>query len=41
MPLPGLDLDRLLDRGYRMITLGADIPMLAGALRAAVGGTRR
>lgn len=36
MALPGLDMDALLERGYRMITVGADIPMLAGALRSAL-----
>lgn len=36
MPLPGLGVEALLERGYRMITLGADIPMLAGALRGAL-----
>lgn len=39
MPLPGLDLDELLERGYRMITMGADVPMLAGALRQALEAT--
>jgi len=39
MPLPGLALDALLERGYRMITVGADIPMLAAALRNAMDGT--
>jgi len=41
VPLPGLNLDQLLERGYRMITMGADMPMLAGALRGALDGTRR
>ncbi len=41
LPLPGLDLETLLERGYRMFTMGADIPMLAGALRATLDGTKR
>jgi 4-hydroxy-2-oxoheptanedioate aldolase len=36
VPLPGLGIDELLERGYRMITLGADIPMLAAALKGAL-----
>jgi 2-keto-3-deoxy-L-rhamnonate aldolase RhmA len=32
VPLPGLSLETVLDRGYRFITLGADIPVLAKAL---------
>ena len=39
MPLPGLPLDELLERGYRMLTMGADVPMLAGALKGALEGT--
>ena len=29
----------VLERGYRMITIGADVPMLAGALRQALEPT--
>ena len=36
VPLPGLALDAALERGYRMITLGADIPLIAGALKNAL-----
>jgi 2-keto-3-deoxy-L-rhamnonate aldolase RhmA len=36
VPLPGLGLGDLLERGYRMITLGADVAMLAGALKDAL-----
>lgn len=39
MLLPGLGLEELIDRGYRMITVGADVPMLAAALRGALEGT--
>jgi 4-hydroxy-2-oxoheptanedioate aldolase len=40
LALPGLGIDELMERGYRMITIGADVPMLAGALRSAMDGTR-
>lgn len=41
MPLPGLSPETLLERGYRMLTIGADVPMLAGALKAAQEGMPR
>lgn len=36
VPLPGLDLDRVHELGYRMITLGADAPMLAAAMKGSL-----
>ncbi len=37
VPLPGLDMKALKRKGYRMITVGADVPLLAGGLKAALG----
>jgi 2-keto-3-deoxy-L-rhamnonate aldolase RhmA len=36
VPLPGLPLETLHERGYRFITMGADVPLLAGALKEAL-----
>lgn len=36
VPLPGLGFDALRERGYRMITLGADIPLFATGLKTAL-----
>jgi 4-hydroxy-2-oxoheptanedioate aldolase len=36
VPLPGLPLEDVLERGYRMITVGADVPMLAAALKGGI-----
>lgn len=36
LPLPGLGRDELLERGYRMITLGADVVMLTQGLKGAL-----
>ena len=33
VPLPGLPLEEALNRGYKMMTMGADMPMLAAALQ--------
>jgi 4-hydroxy-2-oxoheptanedioate aldolase len=33
VPLPGLPLETIIDRGYRFITMGADVPMFSEALR--------
>lgn len=41
MPLPGLAPETLLERGYRMLTIGADVPMLAAALKSAQEGLPR
>ncbi|MDJ0926674.1 MAG: aldolase/citrate lyase family protein [Gammaproteobacteria bacterium] len=38
VPLPGAALDDILQRGYRFITLGADVPLLAEALAGRVPG---
>jgi 4-hydroxy-2-oxoheptanedioate aldolase len=38
VPLPGLPLETALERGYRLITLGADVPLLASALKGAIPG---
>jgi len=40
IPLPGMPLDVALKRGYRMLTLGADIPMLAAALKENLANAR-
>ncbi len=34
MPLPGMPLQTILDRGYRFITVGADVPIFSEALAA-------
>lgn len=33
VPLPGMPLEIILERGYRFITMGADVPMISEALR--------
>jgi 2-keto-3-deoxy-L-rhamnonate aldolase RhmA len=33
VPLPGLPLEMIIDRGYRFITMGADVPMISEALK--------
>jgi 4-hydroxy-2-oxoheptanedioate aldolase len=33
VPLPGMPLEKILDRGYRFITMGADVPMISEALK--------
>ncbi len=41
VPLPGLALESMAERGYRFITLGADVPMLGEALRARLSEVTR
>jgi 4-hydroxy-2-oxoheptanedioate aldolase len=41
VPLPGLPLEAILERGYRMITVGADVPMLAAALKNGIPDIRK
>lgn len=36
LPLPGMPLEYLLEKGYRMMTVGADVPLLAAALKGNV-----
>ena len=40
-PMPGLGLEHLLERGYLMITLGADVMFLSQGLAAALPGSHR
>jgi 4-hydroxy-2-oxoheptanedioate aldolase len=40
-PMPGLSLERLLERKYRMITLGADVMFLSMGLAATLPAARR
>lgn len=39
--MPGISLDYLLERGYRMITMGADVVCLSRALSAALAAVRK
>lgn len=39
VPLPGLPLDSIIKRGYRFITMGADVPMFSEALRNSLPGS--
>lgn len=36
VPLPGMPLDVILERGYRFVTMGADVPMISDALKQGV-----
>jgi 4-hydroxy-2-oxoheptanedioate aldolase len=39
VPLPGLSLDTIIERGYRFITMGADVPLISQALKNSLAET--